>query len=715
MALTAGALSLSAETVAFYADGFNYTGDAAVKTAIVNNTAGDCCDQNFVAGDVTIKFENTTEANPTAVYTDHVRFYNGDTMTMSVPEGVTITKIFCQTVSNSKGAFSVTPSEAGTVTGAGTGATTPITWEGAGKGTLTLNADKQVRFSYIEVTYTSGEVKENSAAPVFSPENGTAFSEDLQVTITAADGAKIYYTLDESTPTEASTLYTAPITISGESTTVKAIAVEDGKNPSVVVSATYIYDAPLNPDQKEIEFVYEGYEGDAAAANEPQTKDGVTLIAGAGENTSNTPMYYSTGGGNMRMYNHNTLNVSSEYMIEKVIITFSGETYTFEKALTAAEGEALVTCNPGSYTEADVTGVWLVDDSEGTLTLGGAKGTVRIASIKVIVNTAAEVTPASAAPVFTPESGTTFSEDLSVTIAAADGATIYYTLDGSNPTTESDVYAAPIVLTKTTTVKAMALEQGKKNSPVVTATYTYAEKITTLDKLIELGLTDENTEFTYTGTAAVTYQNGSYLFIQDETNALCVFGSGLPEYKNGDRITGFSGKFKNYYSMYELMATAASFTEGEAGEAVEPQVIDMEEITPEMQNYYVKVENVKVDTENYKLIDAKDADMVYYNRFNVEVPADDQSYDVVAIVNYYQAKGADAPALQLYPVSFSEVSGINGVTVEAGVSVENGSIVAPADAVVYSVNGAKVNPANVATGLYIVKLANGQAVKVLVK
>lgn len=711
MALTAAGFSLSAETVAFYATGYDYTGDATASTAIVNNSAGNCCDKDFTAGDVTIKFNNT-QTNVTFVSeTDgHVRFYQGDNMTMTVPDGATITKIFCQTVKNSKGPFSVTPAEAGTVTGAGTGATTPITWEGAAKGTITLNADKQVRFSYMEVTYTYDDVKENSAAPVFTPESGTSFSEDLSVTIAAADGAKIYYTLDESTPTEASSLYNGSITISGESTTVKAIAVEDGKNPSVVVSATYIYDAPLNPDQKEVEFVFADYEWENAAdVLDPLTKDGVTLVFAQNGNT-NGPKYYNTGKG-VRMYSSNQLSVSAENLIELVEFTFASG-YGFENV--TAEGDK-VTVTPGSYTENGTEGNWTVGDTDGMLTVNGTTGSARIVSIRVILNTAAVVVPASAAPVFTPESGTSFSEDLSVTIAAADGATIYYTLDGTDPTTESDVYAAPIVLTKTTVVKAMALEEGKKNSPVVTATYTYEEKITTLDKLIELGLNDETTEFTYTGTAAVTYQSGSYLFIQDETSALCVYGSGLPEYTNGDRITGFSGKFKNYYGMYELMATAASFTEGEAGEAVEPEVIDMEEITPEMQNYYVKVQNVKVDTENYKLIDAKDADMVYYNRFNVEVPADDKSYDVVAIVNYYQAKNADAPALQLYPVSFSEAAGINGVTVEAGVYVENGAIVAPSDAVVYSVNGAKVNPANVATGLYIVKLANGQAVKLLVK
>ena len=53
---------------------------------------------------------------------------------------------------------------------------------------------------------------------------------------------------------------------------------------------------------------------------------------------------------------------------------------------------------------------------------------------------------------------------------AANG-TIYYTLDGSNPTTSSSVYSGPIFLSKTTVVKAISYEEGKLISPVAVASY----------------------------------------------------------------------------------------------------------------------------------------------------------------------------------------------------------------------------------------------------
>lgn len=60
----------------------------------------------------------------------------------------------------------------------------------------------------------------------------TTFTESTQVTITAAEGATIKYTTDNSTPTSASSTYNGPLTLNA-TTTVKAIAIKDGKTSSV--------------------------------------------------------------------------------------------------------------------------------------------------------------------------------------------------------------------------------------------------------------------------------------------------------------------------------------------------------------------------------------------------------------------------------------------------------------------------------------------------
>ena len=61
-------------------------------------------------------------------------------------------------------------------------------------------------------------------------------------------------------------------------------------------------------------------------------------------------------------------------------------------------------------------------------------------------------------------SGTTpFAETTSVSIQAEQGAEIRYTTDGSTPTAESTLYSAPITLSDTSTVKAIAIMGGQSS------------------------------------------------------------------------------------------------------------------------------------------------------------------------------------------------------------------------------------------------------------
>lgn len=75
-------------------------------------------------------------------------------------------------------------------------------------------------------------------------------------------------------------------------------------------------------------------------------------------------------------------------------------------------------------------------------------------------------------PTFTPAAGEYVGKQ-NVTIACAtDGATIYYTTDGSEPTAESAVYNAPITVSESMTIKAIAVKQYYINSSVAEAAYT---------------------------------------------------------------------------------------------------------------------------------------------------------------------------------------------------------------------------------------------------
>ena len=70
----------------------------------------------------------------------------------------------------------------------------------------------------------------------------------------------------------------------------------------------------------------------------------------------------------------------------------------------------------------------------------------------------------------------TFTDRLAVTLTSPNpGATIRYTLDGTEPTAASPAYTAPLVLDRTTTVKARAFAPGLDDRFVAAATFTRAE------------------------------------------------------------------------------------------------------------------------------------------------------------------------------------------------------------------------------------------------
>src|SRR6266850_256904 len=74
-------------------------------------------------------------------------------------------------------------------------------------------------------------------------------------------------------------------------------------------------------------------------------------------------------------------------------------------------------------------------------------------------------------PIISPNGGT-FTNSITVTLSGSvPGTTIYYTLDGSTPTTNSVLYTAPFVLTSSTAVRAVATMPGSPNSPIASATF----------------------------------------------------------------------------------------------------------------------------------------------------------------------------------------------------------------------------------------------------
>jgi len=157
---------------------------------------------------------------------------------------------------------------------------------------------------------------------------------------------------------------------------------------------------------------------------------------------------------------------------------------------------------PGTYSTTQTVSLWSItsgatiyyttDGSTPTMASALYNGPIKVSksqtinAIAVAANlTASPVTqavyviqPVAAAPVFSLASGT-YNAGQAVTITdAVAGSTIYYTTDGSTPTTASNVYAGAISVTTNETVSAIAAAPNYTNSEVTTAVYTIAPPTT---------------------------------------------------------------------------------------------------------------------------------------------------------------------------------------------------------------------------------------------
>lgn len=180
--------------------------------------------------------------------------------------------------------------------------------------------------------------------------------------------------------------------------------------------------------------------------------------------------YYDNGSA-VRIYGGNKMTISSSTkIISKVVFTYSGS----DKPST----DTGYNLSSGSYSASSDT--WTADAKKQTqsvtFTKPKTKGHYKIKTIEVTFASGEE---SVATPTITPASKK-FDKSFEATIACTTtGATIYYTLDGTDPTssTTRQTYTSTGVSIPavTTTLKACASLNGK-NSSVASATYTYTEQ-----------------------------------------------------------------------------------------------------------------------------------------------------------------------------------------------------------------------------------------------
>ena len=166
---------------------------------------------------------------------------------------------------------------------------------------------------------------------------------------------------------------------------------------------------------------------------------------------------------------HGTVNctLNSCTLIVSDAANGAGETY----AVTVAQNTtSTITLPEGDYSNKYYKLVYNVTVS------GSSNKYVQLSEIKFYT----EVQTSIEAPTFTPEEGkvaanNTFAEPFALTIASAtEGATIKYTLDGTDPALETALtYEAPVAISTMVKVRAIAVK-GEESSVEATATYIVA-------------------------------------------------------------------------------------------------------------------------------------------------------------------------------------------------------------------------------------------------
>lgn len=381
-------------------------------------------------------------------------------------------------------------------------------------------------------------------------------------------------------------------------------------------------------------------------------KDGVSIAIGEnGGDFSRTDNY--------RIYQNQNLTISSTVgNITKISFTCS-----IEKDKGGANN---LTTSTGTYTPSsdNKTGVWE----------GNSSSVVFKATPKQFRATKIEVTYAAsgdflAAP--TISGNTDFTESATVTITAAEGATIYYTINGQDPDErEGTEYTAPFTISETTTVKAIAYK-GDLESSIATQEFTKKEIKAASDIAAFNNLADKDETVLTLNDAKVLYSwtslNGNNsTYIRDASGALCLYNAGL-DLKAGQILNGTVNITRSSYNGTiqgakndKTSKTTFTVTDGEAPIANTIKPADAASHVSDL----VQFTNVNIvnNSNRFYIVDG-DNKVQVYNGFHISgyTVAAAENVDVKGILVKYQT------TYEVYPIEVPVATGITEIKADKAV------------------------------------------------
>lgn len=429
--------------------------------------------------------------------------------------------------------------------------------------------DAIVWFDSFNGTYPQGKailvepVITSLEAPIISGEE--TFTSTTTVTITSTENvAKIYYTLNGEEPTQASTLYEKPFTLD-KTVTVKAVAIykevrsttaqktftkmdlsapktiaelfelqqdlnevnvkladaqvvyADGKNNYIVRENNKALDLlntslSLKQGQKVTGTVTLSvkFNNGILTASDVTGKTNGTNLTLSGEETAPLPIECATVGdvknypGDLISLKNKKYNIYSVALVENYIYVYLSNASEFKM-----EGK--------NY---DVT-IWYNDVKKNYYS---SNPLAKVVEAELAI---------TSLPAPTIEGEAAFTSSTTVTIKSSESvASIYYTLDGTEPTTESILYKNPFVLNKTATVKAIAVYKTV-TSPVASMDFKLID-LSAPQTIRDLAVMEKNLESVTVrfDNAQVVYGEGkNYILrekIEGKNYALDVLDTQLP-------------------------------------------------------------------------------------------------------------------------------------------------------------------------------------------
>jgi hypothetical protein len=339
---------------------------------------------------------------------------------------------------------------------------------------------------------TGGAQQQACASPQFSLPSGHYNTlKTVELTETIA-GCKIFVTLDGNDPTESSTLYTKVIDLPEGTTTLKAFAAGLGFVDSETNSATYQIildaeqvDAPqFSPPGgtyasaqvvvvttptagAEIHCTVDGTEPNAASptCSAPMTVGDTTTIKAIAIKAGMKDSVIAAAS-----YTLQAKAVAPEFSLPSA--TYSSPQW-LKLTTTTPGGRIFYTTDGADPSVAGAEYTWPISVSETMVVkaITSALGYLdsEIASGEYIIEPAQ---PQAAPPTFAPPAGIYITAQNVSLASSTPGATIYYTVDGTDPTTASLAYTGPFPVSNSLTVKAVTTAPNCSPSAVATALYT---------------------------------------------------------------------------------------------------------------------------------------------------------------------------------------------------------------------------------------------------